>query len=487
MSDERMVGSRIGDFEILAAIGAGGMGSVFKARSVTLDRLVAIKILSVKLSGDRSFVERFLKEARSVARLNHPGIVQIYDFGEADSVFYLVMEYIDGQSVAQMLRGHGTIPAAQSIGLIRQASLALATAHEAGIVHRDVKPENLMLTRTARIKLIDLGLARLVDEDVSMTMTGVTMGTPLYIAPEQIHGKVPVDARADIYSLGATLFHMVTGHPPFPAANGMNVMARHLVDPVPDPRSHVPGLSAGLCRVIGTMMAKAPADRFGDMMSVERELAALAAEPSFEASEADACTVVLGGTFEASRGSSAPSPSGSMSPASSGGAPSGWDSAVLRAIEEQLAAEIGPLAKVLVRRTAREVTSLEALCRKLGEQDLGGQRTRSLPPQLLEADSILVRRIQPARKNELHARRIRSARGSGPCSRRRDSWRSAARFTPGRGRPVTVAGLERLRHQGHRGGAERPYRAVGETAGQERGEARQQPGRTDLVPGRTDR
>ena len=271
MADTIPPGSRFGDYEILEELGAGGMGKVYRARDLTLDRLVALKTLARQLSQDTDYVQRFLKEARAAARLNHPNIVQIYDFGCVDSIYYLAMEFVDGHSLGTYLkRGHFSEP--ESIQIIRHACRALSVAHADGIVHRDIKPDNLMLTSRGDVKLVDLGIAKRLDEDQSLTQTGQAIGTPHYISPEQIRGQRDIDSRADIYSLGATLYHLLTGHTPYPGSSGPIVMSMHLVEPLPDPRRYEVSLTDGVCRVVRKMMAKSRDERYPDVYALDLDL-----------------------------------------------------------------------------------------------------------------------------------------------------------------------------------------------------------------------
>ena len=216
-------------------------------------------------------MQRFLKEARAAARLNHPNIVQIYDFGCVDSIYYLAMEFVDGHSLGTYLkRGHFSEP--ESVQIIRHACRALSVAHADGIVHRDIKPDNLMLTSRGDVKLVDLGIAKRLDEDHSLTQTGQAIGTPHYISPEQIRGQRDVDSRADIYSLGATLYHLLTGHTPYPGSSGPIVMSMHLVEPLPDPRRFEAALTDGVCRVVRKMMAKNRDERYPDVYALDLDL-----------------------------------------------------------------------------------------------------------------------------------------------------------------------------------------------------------------------
>jgi serine/threonine-protein kinase len=345
-------GQRFGDYEILAELGAGGMGKVYRARDLTLERLVALKTLAPQFGSDDGFVQRFLKEARAAARLNHPNIVQIYDFGQVDETYYLAMEYVDGHSLGVYLkRGH--FGERDALLVIRHAARALAVAHAEGLVHRDIKPDNLMLTSKGEVKLVDLGIAKRVDEDQFLTQTGQAVGTPHYISPEQIRGVRDIDARADIYSLGATLYHLVTGHTPFRGSSGALVMSMHLAQPLPDPRSYVPGLSDGICRVIRKMMAKDREERYADVDTLDRDLYRLQTGEAPQADEPSATAVET----VAREGR----PSGGM-PGHTPAPHPAFDSGVLNRVEEILAADVGPMARVLVRRAAKTAATPEALC-----------------------------------------------------------------------------------------------------------------------------
>ncbi len=346
------VGATFGGYEILAELGAGGMGVVYRARDTTLERIVALKTLAPALSKDAAYVQRFLKEARAVARLNHPNIVQIYDFGCEEAIYYLAMEFVDGRSLGHHLRA-GRFPESVALGVIRQACTALAVAHAEGLVHRDIKPDNLMLTTKGVLKLVDLGIAKRVNEDQSLTLTGQAIGTPHYVSPEQIRGQKDIDARADIYSLGATLYHLVTGRTPFTGASGALVLTMHLIEPLPDPRQYEPSLSEGLCRILGKMMAKDREERYRDVASLDADFRVLTeggAPPGTERTPFDTTATLPAAGATAAR----------REPA--------FDPVVLARIEENLAVAIGPMARVIVRRTAKIAPSLEALCEELARQ-----------------------------------------------------------------------------------------------------------------------
>jgi predicted Ser/Thr protein kinase len=202
--------------EILALLGRGGMGIVYKAKQKHLDRVVALKVLPPEISRDATFAERFAREARALAKLNHPNIVSIFDSGENDGLFYFVMEFVDGTNLRQSLQARQISPR-EALAIVPVICEALQYAHDLGIVHRDIKPENVLLDKKGRVKIADFGLAKLVNPtstDVSLTQTGLMMGTPKYMAPEQMDRPAEVDHRADIYSLGVVFYEMLTGELP---------------------------------------------------------------------------------------------------------------------------------------------------------------------------------------------------------------------------------------------------------------------------------
>ena len=277
--DDQMIGQMLGNYQITQKLGQGGMGVVYQARHATLNRLVAIKFLASQCSKDKEYVDRFLREAQATARLNHPNIIGVYDAGVSDDVYYLVMEYVRGRDLACLLRLRKVFDEFKAIRLMRHAASALGYAHGEGIIHQDIKPENLILTPEDQIKLCDLGLATWVSDPVSaMAVAGEVIGTPFYISPEQVSDAASVDARTDIYSLGAAFFHILTGRPPFPGDDHEEVMTKHLREPLPWPRSIRPDLSEDISQILSKMMAKDVNDRMQSMDAVVAALTLLEAE-----------------------------------------------------------------------------------------------------------------------------------------------------------------------------------------------------------------
>jgi serine/threonine-protein kinase len=240
---------QIAGYRLLEKLGGGAMGAVYKARQLSLDRDVAIKILAADLAEDPAFVERFLREAKAVAKLNHPNIISGIDVGESEGVKYFVMEYVDGPTVASLLRRGGALDEERALLVAQQVARALDHAYRNGLVHRDLKPENVLITRDGVAKVCDLGLVKWEDAPHGPGETSHRMGTPDYISPEQARGESTVDIRSDLYSLGATLFHMLTGRPPFEGASAEAVMAKHLTE-LPRPVRQVDPTISPLTEVI---------------------------------------------------------------------------------------------------------------------------------------------------------------------------------------------------------------------------------------------
>ena len=255
---------QIPGFQILSKLGQGAMATVFEATQMSLDRTVAIKVLPKRLSENREFVDRFYREGRAAARLNHTNIVQAIDVGEAAGYHYFVMEYVDGVTVHDRLVDGKRLEEKEALSIVLQVGRALEHAHARGFIHRDVKPKNIMITKEGVVMVADWGLAREIsDSDTAEAEAGRAYGTPYYISPEQIRGEINIDFRADIYSLGATLYHMVTGRVPFEASTPSAVMHKHLKEPLVPPDHVNTSLSSGTGEIIEVMMAKRRDNRYG--------------------------------------------------------------------------------------------------------------------------------------------------------------------------------------------------------------------------------
>lgn len=256
-------------YELLEKLGAGAMGAVLRAKKHDSGEIVALKILKPELAKDREYVERFLREAKAVARLNHRNIVRAVQVGRSGEYYFFAMEFLTGQSASDMIKGQGKLPERFALMVTRCIASALAHAWQHQIVHRDIKPDNIMITQDGQVKLTDLGLARTAKQDSTLTITGVVMGSPAYISPEQATGEKDLDSRSDIYALGATLFHMLTGEVPYNGDSPLHVMLRHMNDPLPDVHQLVPEVSEATRLVIQRMMAKRPEGRFQSAQQVE--------------------------------------------------------------------------------------------------------------------------------------------------------------------------------------------------------------------------
>jgi serine/threonine-protein kinase len=249
-------------YKILEKIGQGSMGSIFKAVQLSMDRVVALKILAPKYAENRRFVERFLREARAVAKLNHPNIIQGFDVGESGGVHYFAMEYIDGPTVGSLMKRGGALEEKRATRIAMQVCKALVHAEQHGLLHRDIKPDNIMLTRDGVAKLCDLGLAKITSGSPSATNPGASMGTPYYVSPEQARGEADVDIRTDIYSLGATYYHMACGTVPFLGETAAVVISKALTEELESPRKRNGDISKDVDFVIKKMMERDRDNRY---------------------------------------------------------------------------------------------------------------------------------------------------------------------------------------------------------------------------------
>ena len=275
--DDPMISKVIGGCLILKRIARGGMGVVYEARQLNLGRIVAIKILSEELARDRTYVERFIQEARSAAFLSHGNIVHINDVGEHNGIFYFIMEYIDGENLKDLLQKQGCLEIRRALDIGLQVSHALQHAHSRGIIHRDIKPENIIVTREGVVKLADMGLAKRIipGSATGITNAGSILGTPFFMAPEQAKDFRQVDRRSDIYSLGVTLYKALTGQVPFDGRSPIEVMIKAIDGkhvPVREVRPEVP---VELEAVVERMMDRDPDRRFQDAGDVIGALKAI--------------------------------------------------------------------------------------------------------------------------------------------------------------------------------------------------------------------
>lgn len=257
-------GVRMGHVEVESRIGSGGMGAVFKAVDLELSRTIALKVLHPTIAADPSLVARFRNESRACAQLGHDNIARVYSAGEYDGVHYIAYEYAEGRTLKQLVEEHGVLPAEETVNYAIQATLALNHMYGAGIIHRDIKPSNIILTTAGRIKVVDLGLARreTTDSIGDLTVAGTTLGTFDYIAPEQARDPRVADIRSDIYSLGCTVYHMLTGQPPYPEGTALQKLLDHQGKSPPDPRLISKDVPAEVAAVVQKMMNTDPEDRY---------------------------------------------------------------------------------------------------------------------------------------------------------------------------------------------------------------------------------
>ncbi len=271
----KMKSNLLGDFRLLKKLGQGGMGAVYQAEQISLERPVALKIMSKKLAADTHFIQRFYREARLLAKLDHPNIVHGYAVGEEHGYHYCAMEYVDGGSLKTLLKGAGTLNVGDALHVLITCARAMGHAHEQNLIHRDIKPDNILLTKEGVLKVADLGLAKALDEELSLTTTGTGAGTPFYMAPEQYRDAKRVDARSDIYSLGCMLYELLTGKLPYTGSTDVEVLsAKEEGKHVPARRMnvHVP---ERLDLIIDKMVARKPEHRYQTCAELVKDLEGL--------------------------------------------------------------------------------------------------------------------------------------------------------------------------------------------------------------------
>src|SRR5271170_6981931 len=278
-------------YELNHLIARGGMAQVYLAKDLLLDRPVAVKVLFPELSIDRTFVERFRREAQAAANLSHPNIVPVFDWGEDGGTYFIVMEFIDGRPLSSILRTAGPLHPDRAAEIGADVALALDYPHRHGVVHRDIKPGNVLTTDEGQVKVTDFGIARALNTEESLTQTGAVMGTATYFSPEQAEG-IGVDARSDIYSLGVVLFEMVTGRPPFTGDSPVSVASKHVRDQPALPRSVNPAIPVAFEAIVMKAMAKSPADRYATAEEFRADLLRFVDGRPVEAGDASATTTM---------------------------------------------------------------------------------------------------------------------------------------------------------------------------------------------------
>ncbi|MHC5036609.1 MAG: serine/threonine protein kinase, partial [Planctomycetota bacterium] len=259
--EDPLLGRTLAECKIESVLGEGGMGVVYLGKDQTLDRKVAVKVLPRRVMKKPMLVERFHREARAAAQVEHPNIVQVYRVGVEGDRHFIIMQYVKGESLSSLIRREGRIEYRRATRMIFDVAKGLSHAHEHGIIHRDIKPDNIMLTEKGEVKLADFGLARELKTDDDISQAGQILGTPYYMSPEACQAE-KVDGRTDVYSLGATFYFMLTGVKPFTGNTPYEVILKHMKEPLADPRVHVPELPNELVTIVEKMMAKHPEDRF---------------------------------------------------------------------------------------------------------------------------------------------------------------------------------------------------------------------------------
>lgn len=258
-------------YQLLETIGNGGMATVYKAKDLALNRIVAVKVMNPELTHEKEFIQRFTWEAKATGSLSHENIVSIYDVGNDQRTYYMVMEYVDGITLKELIHQKGKIPPDEAIDIASQICDALAHAHQNQIIHRDIKPQNIMCSADGHYRITDFGIARLTRSSSNLTKTGIVMGSVHYFSPEQAQGK-QVDFTTDLYSLGVVLYEMVTGRPPYDAPEHIAVALMHIQSEIPHPKEHNPDLPDALIDIIKKAMAKQPKDRFRSAMEMKQAL-----------------------------------------------------------------------------------------------------------------------------------------------------------------------------------------------------------------------
>ncbi|MCX6071354.1 MAG: serine/threonine-protein kinase, partial [Chloroflexi bacterium] len=276
-----MIGQRLGHYLVEQKLGAGGMAVVYKGRDLRLNKTVAIKLLpDAVMEKGQEFAERFIREAQAAARIEHTNVLPVYFIGAENERLFIAMQYVDGGTLEELLKRQGRLEPMEATRLVREVALALAAAHAHRIIHRDIKPSNVMLMKDGHVLVADFGLAKSGEATTMLTSSGVIMGTPAYMSPEQ-GSALPVDARSDLYSLGVMYYQLVTGKLPYVADNPLVIINQHVNAPVPDPRALVPDLNENIRASILWLMAKRPEERFQSASDLVQNLNVILGLPQY--------------------------------------------------------------------------------------------------------------------------------------------------------------------------------------------------------------
>jgi len=359
------IGDTVGDYQITGVLGKGGMGEVFRVRNLISDRLEAMKVVVPEGQGDTELAERFLREIKLHASLDHPNIAVLHTALRVEGQILMVMELVEGTNLAERLR-EGPIEWREAVQYVGQVLCALSFAHARGVIHRDIKPANIMVTAGRQVKLTDFGIAR-SDSDPRLTLKGMALGSLLYMSPEQVQ-SAPVDARSDLYSVGVTFYEMVTGKRPFRGENHYELMTAHLTQAPTPPVVLNPGLPPGMSAIILRALEKNPAARFqtaADFQAALRVLEGTAPAASVPASAP--APVPPAASVSAAKPAPVP-PAASVPPTTPTTVPPPFDAETLAGIEARLIPMFGPVTRKLVTRAARQCRNVQELCRALAEE-----------------------------------------------------------------------------------------------------------------------